>query len=126
MNNVTLVARKLRSNMTDAERLLWGHLKDRHIHGKKFRRQYAIGNYIVDFICLENELVIEVDGGQHSESKEADQQRDEWLKRKGFNVLRFWNHEVLGNKNGVLEVIERNILGPHPNPPLSEGKGREV
>ena len=118
-------AQKLRTNMTDAERLLWDQLKQKQIHGAKFRRQYPIGRYVVDFICLEKDLIIEIDGGQHSESKEADLQRDQWLKKKGFKVLRFWNHEIFKNLEGVKQVIEKNVLEPHPNPPLSGIKRRE-
>ena len=120
-----IFARKLRRDMTDAERFLWSQLKQRQIHAAKFRRQYSIGQYIVDFICLEKDLIIEIDGGQHAESKEADFQRDQWLKKKGFRVLRFWNHEIFQNLEGVKQVIEKSVLEPHPNPPLSETKGRE-
>jgi very-short-patch-repair endonuclease len=99
----TARARALRQSMTDAERRLWRYLR-RHFLGVHFRRQVPIGSYIVDFACLRRKLVIEVDGGQHLESEE-DLVRDRWLKEQGYRVLRFWNHEVLRNTEGVLEVI---------------------
>jgi very-short-patch-repair endonuclease len=89
--------------MTDAERHLWRHLRLYSL-GVQFRRQVPIGAYIIDFACLRRKLVIELDGGQHLESK-ADETRDNWLREKGYRVLRFWNHDVLANVNGVLEVI---------------------
>jgi very-short-patch-repair endonuclease len=96
-------ARELRRNMTDAERALWRRLR-RGTLGGKFRRQAPVGQYIVDFACLEARLVVEVDGGQHAESR-GDDERDRWLASQGFRVLRFWNNDVLGNIRGVLEVI---------------------
>ncbi|MEW6776693.1 MAG: endonuclease domain-containing protein [Bdellovibrionota bacterium] len=100
-------SRKLRSNPTDAERLLWRHLRRREVAGFKFRRQHPIGPYITDFICLEKKLIIEVDGGQHNETPviERDQARAEWLESEGFRVLRFWNNEVMQNAEGVIEKI---------------------
>jgi very-short-patch-repair endonuclease len=100
-------ARKLRSRMTDAERLLWRNLRQ-EAFGRKFRRQAPIGPYIVDFVCFEQSLVLEIDGGQHLES-DADRIRDGWLAGQGFRVLRFWNHEVLGNIDGVLRVVAAAI-----------------
>jgi very-short-patch-repair endonuclease len=93
--------------MTDAERLLWSRLRRRFL-GTKFRRQLPVGRFIVDFACLGSNLVIEVDGGQHLESA-ADEARDRWLAENGFRVLRFWNHEVLGNLDGVLQTIAAEI-----------------
>jgi hypothetical protein len=90
--------------------------------GVKFRRQCPIGNYIVDFVSYEARLVVEVDGGQHSES-ESDKARDGWIESQGFKVLRFWNNEVLGNIEGVLDLIIKEI-SPSPTPlPSREGKG---
>jgi very-short-patch-repair endonuclease len=103
MNDLTQNARALRQNMTDAERRLWRELR-RDSLGVKFRRQIPIGSYIVDFACLQRRLIIEVDGGQHLESPE-DLQRDAWLRNQGYRVLRFWNHDVLRNLEGVLAVI---------------------
>ena len=99
-------ARQLRHNLTDAERLLWRHLRQRQLEGQKFRRQYPLGKYIVDFICLEKRIVIEVDGGQHTDQKEYDDERSNWLTAQGFEVLRFWNHDVLQN----IEVVKTEIL----------------
>jgi very-short-patch-repair endonuclease len=98
-------AQALRKNPTDAERNLWAHLRLRQLAGYKFRRQHPIGPYIVDFICIESMLIIEVDGGQHDESKCYDFKRDKWLEKKGFRVLRFWNNEVLTSIENVIEVI---------------------
>ncbi len=99
----TNIARNLRKNSTDAENLLWRHLRAGRLEGLKFRRQQPIGNHIVDFVCFEKRLVIEVDGGQHGTEK--DSKRDKWFAEQDFRVLRFWNNEVLGNISGVLEVI---------------------
>jgi very-short-patch-repair endonuclease len=109
------MARCLRKRPTEAERFLWSRLRMKQLEGLKFRRQEPIKNYIVDFICYENKLVIEVDGGQHAEKKEDDKKRDNWLNLQGFRVLRFWNNEVLGNIEGVLEVIREDCLR---HPPL--------
>jgi len=97
-------ARGLRVRMTDAERKLWFALRDRRFAGFKFRRQVPIGRFIVDFVCFEQRLVIEVDGGQHADSA-ADQRRDRWLAASGFQVKRFWNNEVLSNLEGVMTVL---------------------
>jgi very-short-patch-repair endonuclease len=90
-------AKQLRKHMTDAERALWRHLRSRQLSGHKFRRQQPIGQYVVDFVCLEKRLVIELDGGQHAETDQAsyDDERTAWLEQNGYRVLRFWNHEVL-------------------------------
>jgi very-short-patch-repair endonuclease len=98
-------AQALRKNPTEAERKLWAHLRLRQLGGYKFRRQHPIGPYIVDFICIERKLIIEVDGGQHDDYKFYDSKRDKWLKNKGFRVLRFWNIEVSTYIEIVLEVI---------------------
>ena len=98
-------ARKLRNNPTDAERVLWHHLRLRQFAGYKFRRQRPIGPYIVDFVCLEEKLVIEVDGGQHSKQKASDVRRDSWLRCEGLKVLRFWDHEVLTEIDHVKQAI---------------------
>src|SRR5262245_29275170 len=98
------IERKLRGTQTDAERKLWLELRDRRLGGFKFVRQEAIGPYIVDFICREQKLIIEVDGGQHAESAK-DVVRDAYLTRAGYRVMRFWNNDVLRNREGVLETI---------------------
>ncbi|MDH4874526.1 endonuclease domain-containing protein [Pseudomonas sp. BN515] len=111
-------ARQLRAEQTDAEQRLWQHLRAKRLLGLKFRRQKPIGPYIVDFICQERMLVIEVDGGQHLESG-SDQARDAWLIRRGFRVLRFWNHEVLLETEAVLEAIRLAAEEAYPGNPLS-------
>jgi very-short-patch-repair endonuclease len=97
-------ARSLRQSATDTERKLWYRLRSRQILGAKFVRQESIGPYIVDFICREQRLIVEVDGSQHAESK-RDAVRDQWLAEHRYRVLRFWNNDVLNNIDGVLEVI---------------------
>jgi len=98
-------ARNLRRRSTDAERLLWRHLRDRQLAGIKFRRQHPFGKFVVDFVCLEHRLIVEVDGGQHATRQRSDSDREAFLMRQGDRVLRFWNNEVLGNTPGVLETI---------------------
>ncbi len=100
----TTRAKTLRSNMTDAERRLCYFLRAHRFKGMKFKRQTTIGKYIVDFVCFEKHLIIEVDGSQHADSLD-DQVRTRWLEDQGFRVLRFWNNEVLKNTSGVLEAI---------------------
>ncbi|WP_213304439.1 endonuclease domain-containing protein [Paraburkholderia sacchari] len=125
-------ARLLRKNMTDAERLLWRHLRAHRLCGEKFRRQHPIGPYIVDFMHFGARLVIEADGGQHNGSA-TDAVRDNWLRSRGFKVLRFWNDEILSNVDVVLEVIlgelvkgraPRSPLPPLPRPLSRQGEGR--
>lgn len=115
-------ARTLREAMTDAERALWLHLRAKRLLGWKFRRQQPIGRYIVDFVCFEAKLVIELDGGQHVERAVADGQRTAWLESQGFRVLRFWNHAALKETNAVLEEILRQLpLSPTPLPQGERG-----
>ena len=102
-------SRDLRKNLTDVEQKLWQKLRSKQINGHKFRRQFILGNYIVDFICLDKRLIIEVDGGQHMDNVSYDSQRDEWLKSQNFKVLRFWNNQVLNETDSVLEVIVKNL-----------------
>ena len=99
----THIARKLRNNLTDAEKYLWYILRAENL-GHKFRRQAQIGKYIVDFVCYERKIIIEIDGGQHFESQ-TDVDRDRWLSTQGFSILRFWNNEVLENRDSVVEKI---------------------
>ena len=94
----------MRNNPTDAERLLWNHLRLRQIDGNRFRRQQPLGGYIVDFVCLEKRLIVEIDGGQHAESV-ADSRRTRWLETEGWRVLRFWNHDILRRTDDVLNEI---------------------
>ena len=109
MNKRTGFARNLRKQSTEAEKLLWKNLLAKQLEGFKFRRQQPIGNYIVDFVCFEKGLVVELDGGQHAVEKEKDMIRDQWLSAEGFRVLRFWNTEVLINITGVLERIRQTV-----------------
>ena len=107
-------ARELRSNLTDAETRLWQQLRRNQIAGHRFRREVPLGPYIVDFACFDGRLIIEVDGGQHSERAEADATRTAWLESQNFRVIRFWNNDVLGNLDGVLEVIRIALSDPPP------------
>ena len=106
-------ARQLRNNPTEAERLLWRELRLRQLGGHKFRRQQPLGRYIVDFVCLERRLVVELDGGQHSEPEQAgyDAERSSWLEQEGFRVLRFWDHEVLTQLEEVKAVVWKALDG---------------
>ena len=104
-------ARSLRLNMTDAERLLWHHLRARRFAGHKFRRQMVIDPYVVDFVCVEARLIVEADSGQHGEQTDYDERRTAYLERCGYRVLRFWNNEILGQAEAVLERIWREIEG---------------
>jgi very-short-patch-repair endonuclease len=103
--------RELRRNTTDAEMKLWFAVRDRRLAGFKFIRQKSIGPYVVDFVCRDRNLVVEVDGGQHAES-ESDQIRDAHLASEGYRMLRFWNSDVLGNLDGVLETILASLNSP--------------
>jgi very-short-patch-repair endonuclease len=96
--------RQLRRNSTDAEMKLWFAVRDRRLAGLKFVRQKSIGPYVVDFLCRDRKLIVEVDGGQHAESAH-DQARDAFLTAEGYSVLRFWNSDVLANIDGVLQTI---------------------
>ena len=109
-------ARKLRQKATDAERALWQQLRAARLGGHKFRRQTPIGRYIVDFVCFEGRLIVEVDGGQHAGRQRQDAQRTAWLASQGFRVLRFWNTEVLGKMEAVKAVIARACAGKPPSP----------
>ena len=114
------VARRLRKNSTFTEQHLWRYLRDRQIEGYKFRRQHPFGKYVVDFVNLENKIVVELDGGQHALNP-GDKKRDEWLRAEGYIVLRFWDNQVFSNLEGVLEHIRYTLLTPHPDP-LPQGE----
>ena len=101
------IARSLRRNSTDAERLLWQRLRNRQVDGLKFRRQAPIGPYVADFFCLKRNLIVEVDGGRHATAQDRDAARTAWLEARGYRVIRFWNNEVIGNIEGVVETIAR-------------------
>lgn len=104
MANLIKLSRKLRQGMTEAEKKIWYVLQKKNIKGYKFRRQAPIGTYIVDFVCFQKKLIVEIDGGQHADSS-TDKIRDEWLRGEGFIVLRFWNNEALQNTEGVVSRI---------------------
>jgi very-short-patch-repair endonuclease len=116
-------AKSLRSQQTDAEQKLWYHLRAHRYMGLKFKRQKPIGRYIVDFVCPERSLIIELDGGQHTEQMAYDTQRDAWLHGEGYTVLRFWNNEVMQEMEGVLEKIRITLF---PSPPPSPRVPQEV
>src|SRR5687767_4840018 len=122
MHDLTSRAKKLRANSTDAERLLWSHVRAHRAKGYKFKRQQQIGCFIVDFVCFEARLVIELDGGQRAEKKLKDEVRDRELERQSYRVLRFWNNEVLGNIEGVMQRIE-DSQPPSPQPSPINGEG---
>ena len=108
-------AKELRLRPTDAERLLWRRICFRQLKGLKFRRQVPVGPFIVDFLCLEANLVIEVDGGQHMKAAGYDRNRTSYLQERGFRVIRFWNGEVLQRTDEVVEEILRNLVCTYGN-----------
>ncbi len=129
----TAFTRRLRTQLTDAERALWPRLRVHALAGLKFRRQHPIGSYVADFACISQRLVIELDGGQHADSAH-DAVRDAWLLAQGWRVLRFWNNEEMGNVEGVLMVILGALqpatavsatrgLEPPPQPSPLKGEG---
>jgi very-short-patch-repair endonuclease len=122
-------ARALRKNSTDAERILWSELRDHRLNGAGFRRQVPIGNYVADFICHAARLVIELDGGQHfsDRAEQADALRSAAIETKGFQVLRFGNHDVMTNRVGVLETIAAAVAerAPTLTLPRKRERGRE-
>ncbi len=127
MRNQTLqqFSKSLRKGQTEAEYKLWYFLKGKTFGGLKFRRQYVIKPYIVDFCCLEKKLIIELDGGQHNEEKSQiyDEKRTEYLNKLGYKVLRFWDNDIFQNTDSVLEAISNSIGNPLPT--LSLFKGEE-
>jgi very-short-patch-repair endonuclease len=123
MNRLRTRARELRNNPTDAERVLWRQLRFWQLDGYKFRRQQPLGRYVVDFVCLAKRVVVEVDGGQHSDT--ADAERDSWLQDQGFVVLRFWNNEVLRTIDAVREVILKNLQSTPYLSPSPQGGRRQ-
>ena len=121
-------ARKMRNEPTDAKHKLWQAIRCGQIGGWKFRGQAAIEKYVVNFVCFDAKLVVEVDGGQHNEPSicEYDDRRTSWLESQGFSVLRYWNHDVLEDTDAVVEAIGFAIerftaghpLSPNPSPPV--------
>src|SRR5271155_955254 len=102
-------ARRLRTNMTDAERRLWARLRRKQLYGHRFRRQVALGPYVVDFVCLSARLVVEVDGAQHDIDDVYERRRTEWLQNDGFRILRYGNRDVLIETDRVIEDIWRHL-----------------
>jgi very-short-patch-repair endonuclease len=122
---VKSLARQLRQQATDAERMLWRHLRAHRMAGRKFRRQVVIEPYIVDFACLEARLIVEADGGQHVEQAEDDLKRSLFLESLGYTVIRFWNDEILGDIDTVLAQIHGCLIktpSPQPSPAGRGGK----
>src|SRR5438105_4992361 len=117
------IARELRKNQTEVERILWKDLRSRRFEGYKFRRQFPINPYVVDFCCLRHQLIIELDGSQHQDEKERDDARTVHLSTQGYKVLRFWNNQVLEEKEAVLETIWRALQPPSPPPSPKSGEG---
>ena len=109
-------SRRLRREMTDAERVLWRLLRGSQLDGLKFRRQHPIPPYIADFCCIEKRLVVELDGSQHA--PDIDSLRTRFLQKQGWRVLRFWDHDALLHAEAVAEAILHAARGsnPHPNP----------
>ena len=114
-------SRDLRKNMTDVERMLWAKIRSHQLQGFRFRRQHPVGNYIADFVCIELKLIIELDGGQHSNQQEYDMERTQWLQTKGYKMVRFWNNDVIENLEGVLLTISTYLPPSQPSPLKEEG-----
>ena len=102
-------ARSLRRRMTEAENVMWSKLRDRRLDGIKFKRQKPIAGYIVDFVALNLKVIVEIDGGQHAERVVEDAARTRILEESGYHVIRFWNHDVLKNIDGVLEALLQEL-----------------
>jgi very-short-patch-repair endonuclease len=122
-------ARELRTNATDAERTAWRALRSEQL-GARFRRQHALGSYVLDFACVAQRLAVELDGGQHNGSM-RDAKRDAWLIDQGWRVLRFWNNDVMNNMDGVLTVIVQALAEPPfqlppPQPSPLQGEGAKT
>ena len=107
-------ARELRSTGTRPEKILWSHLRGAKLEGFKFRRQHPIAGYFADFACVEAKLVVELDGGQHSERADYDARRTEALEAAGYRVFRFWNHAVLEDCGSVIDTILRELRLARP------------
>src|SRR5438552_11397847 len=130
----TATARRLRANPSEVEKRLWLRLRDHGLFGLKFRRQVSLGPFVADFVCADRGIIVELDGGQHSATEDADRRRTAWLESRGWRVIRFWNNEVNENIDGVLQVIASacgiDVDGPHlgegeVRSPLPVGEGEE-
>jgi crossover junction endodeoxyribonuclease RuvC len=109
-------ARRLRRDATDAEKLLWAKLRNAQLEQAKFRRQEPILGFTADFVCHEKRLIVEIDGSQHAWQTDKDERRTRMLEQAGFRVVRFWNNDVLGNLDGVLEQLRESLLAPGTSP----------
>ena len=126
-SRLTPLAKVLRKNSTDAENWLWRQLRAKRFGNHKFKRQQPLGKFIVDFVCFDAKLVIELDGGQHAEQAVEDAARVAWLERQGFHVLRFWNNELMTNLEGVLaQILKKLSPSPQPSPIKGEGVNRST
>ena len=129
VRRIVAAARKLRRTSTDVERRLWHRIRDKQIEGFRFRRQRPVGRFIVDFICLDARLIVELDGGQHAENVAHDKKRSAFLESLGYRVLRFWNNEVIENMDGVLERLREALLLTRLDPTLTlplAGEGTDL
>lgn len=113
-------AKQMRAGQTPAEKLLWKYLRAHRFHGLKFKRQKPMGGYIVDFVCMEKYLIVELDGAHHLQQQEYDAERSKWFQAQGFRVLRFWNQEVSSDIDSVLAKIADLALFPSPSPAKRE------
>ena len=115
-------ARRLRKESTDAESAMWRLLRNRQFAGRKFRRQVPIGRYVVDLVCFEKRLIVELDGGHHQTREDNDGERTRWLTGQGFRVVRFWNNQVLNEPVSVQETLLAELeLAPSSSPVKREG-----
>ena len=117
-------ARTLRKSETDTERKIWQLLRSRNLNGAKFRRQHPIGPYVIDFICINEKLIIELDGSQHQQQQTHDAQRTMFLQQAGYRVIRFWDNDVLLQTESVMQVIFEALGNPSPQPSPRESAGR--
>ena len=115
------LARALRRNPSDVERIMWRLVRDRRFEGTKFRRQVPIGPFVADFASIEHRVVVELDGGQHADSA-YDRRRDDFMRDAGWRVLRFWNNDVMKNREGVLLMLQQAVA---LTPTLSRKRERE-
>ena len=111
MEEIYNIARKLRKNSTEQERIMWKLLRNRNFKNLKFKRQVPVGNYVADFLCEEKKLVIEIDGGQHNEAENIikDNKRTKYFESEGYNVIRFWNNEITENLSGVYDKLSKIV-----------------
>ena len=121
--SLAVLARRMRREPTEAEARFWHYARNRGIGGLKFRRQVALGAFIADYLCAEENIIVEIDGGQHAEDG-RDTARDAYLTAQGYRILRFWNHDVLSDMSAVAETILAARLVP-PHPTLSPDGGEE-